>query len=318
MRYLGPGQRAGLLAVLVRIVSLGMKIPQVHEAYHRFRKHGDLPARRFIPLYRSQNPDTAGEDIVLLFSGGKDSTYAAWLLSFYFRKVHLLTMRLFSISEFKRCEINVRRLKDARGESKFSHQYADGNALFDDLHFKQMKLNRRLFGGTVEGAACISCHLAAQTRAVIFCKKKGVRWIALGFSPLSHRSFEQGLSAAKMIERFFFRYGIYLSLPLLERPYADAVEELFNNRVIPHRKLGKPYQFGMKNSTQGSCPFGMWTNINFTCHEFSRGFDDYINTAARFRAHLENQCEKYLRECCNILPENVLPENAGQADISSE
>jgi len=82
----------------------------------------------------------------------------------------------------------------------------------------------------------------------------------------------------------------------------DPIELLFCNGIIPDKKVGKPYQHGFATATQGFCPLGIWETVNCARHEFVRGFPDYLDVISKHRAHVEEQCEAYLREVHALVP----------------
>ncbi len=259
-RRLNPDRQVRLLRKFSRLVETAMKLPVTHRVYHQFRGHGkELPEERFTPRRSPKDTDVGREDAVVLFSGGKDSTHAALDLARRFRTVHLLTLRLDNVEGIERCEINVDRLRKRLGADKFVHSYVDGNDPFFKLHFEQRKESSRLFGATVEGAACIPCRLAMECRALIYCRETGIRWACLGFNPQSRLSFNQNLRAVRMTEEFMGQYGVQLVVPLWENPETDPLEDLYQSGVIPDRQLGKTYQYGPEKITQGACPWGSGT-----------------------------------------------------------
>ncbi|MFC1889783.1 hypothetical protein ACFL4G_08515 [Thermodesulfobacteriota bacterium] len=301
IKKIKPDRQIFLLRILGKLVVLSMRIPAVHRIYHSFRKHGHIPREKFLPRASWNDVESNNKDIAVMFSGGKDSTYVAWYLSHYFKRVHLLTLRLDAIVGLDRCEINIGRLQKSRGRDKFIHHYIDDTDLFVHFYFKNMEENRRLYGPTAQGASCTSCKVALECQAVIFCKKNGIHWMSWGYNPQSHHSFDQSILGIQMSEAFLGEYGIRLTVPLWEKPGTDSIEELYRSRVIPTRKLGKAFQYGMEFSTQGLCPLGIWTTVNQTRHEFTRGFSSYLNLIAGYRKHLEKQGVEYLRDVHSIL-----------------
>jgi len=162
--------------------------------------------------------ETCDQNIVVLFSGGKDRTCAAWLLSQRFKSVHLLTMKTGTAQSVEKCEVSVQRLQKRCGKDKFVHRYVDGSELFRKLHFGNAAETRRLFGPTAESAACVTCHAVMHALAIADCKQNGIRWVAAGVSPQSRMSFGQSLRGVGAAEAFFARYGVKFTAPLWEDP----------------------------------------------------------------------------------------------------
>ncbi|MCK4917222.1 MAG: hypothetical protein KAS51_03290 [Candidatus Omnitrophica bacterium] len=108
------------------------------------------------------------DEIVLLYSGGTDSTLTAVLMAEKFRRVHLITydrLGLFSIINSK---VNVKKLKNKFGEKKFTHRIIKINKLSKYVFYERYLLNfikYRFFLLSI----CGLCKLAMHIRTVVFC-----------------------------------------------------------------------------------------------------------------------------------------------------
>lgn len=304
MARMKPAGKARLLGILGKIVGLIMVLPLGDRIYHRFREHDRKTSiKGHTPRVHLSDLDTGDEEAVVLFSGGKDCTYVAWLFGQRFKKVHLLTLMLDTVENGDRCQVSIQRLKNSLGEDKFIHKYIDGNDLFSYFLFSRIKEHRQAFGPTPEGSACNACRIVAEAQALAYCKKHNIRWVASGLSPQSHMSFGQSIHNVRLVEKFMGRYGVNFSVPLWENPEIDPIEELYQGGVIPDKNIGKPYQFRGGVVTQGFCPLGLWDAINQYRHQFTSSYEDYMQVMTRYRQRLEELCEAHLRQAYEIVPE---------------
>ena len=296
-RIIGHRGQASLLRILTVTISWIWKFPGGKWLYRLFRRHNEtLSQRPFTPKINRNDIDTSNEEVVVLFSGGKDSLYVAWKLSPGFRQIHLLTLDHNYLSGIERSRTSVRWLENKIGKGKFVHHIEDGSNLFSYLFFNRIGEIQSQFGPTGEGAMCIPCRMAAETQAVMFCQQRGIRWVAAGYCSQSWYSFNQNLKAVQMAEKFFDQYNIRLTMPLWENPGIEVVEELWSNHVIPSKQIGKVFQSDNQLVTQPSCPFGLWYTINMKRHELTRGFSDYLSLGANYRGYLESLSVKYLEQ----------------------
>ena len=300
---LGSAGQIRVLRGLSRIIAAALSVPALRSAFRSYQGNqvsGDVPAHA--PRRRSDRGEADDEDAAVLFSGGKDSLYVAWELSRRFRTIHLLTLRMSTIEGGERCESGVRLLNASPAGNRFVHHYLDARALAQDLLFDRQRENRERFGATVVGAACVPCRVVMETSAIAFCRQRDLHWVGFGLNPASRDSFNQSRRAVEMGEEFAGRYGVNLVFPLWERPDIDPLAELRRGGVVADTPIGKPYEFGFKNATQGFCPFGIWCDINMRRHEFVHGSDHYHALCERYRRHVEGLCERHLDEAHGIRP----------------
>ena len=108
------------------------------------------------------------EEIVVLFSGGTDSTLTAALMAEEFRKVYLITYDRFGLFSITNPKINVEKLKNKFGDNKFTHKVIRLDRLFKFVSYERYLRNFIRYRFFLL-STCGLCKLAMHIRTVIFC-----------------------------------------------------------------------------------------------------------------------------------------------------
>lgn len=194
------------------------------------------------------------EEVSLLFTGGWDSTLAAFKLCETFKKVHLLTY-YFSNSAFaERSEVNANKLKDRFGSDKVIHRVIDFDSLREKLYHGTWWQDVKKYGLFLINCECTACRITMFARTIIYNLENDIPYCASGetqvvlFNPVS------GL-IDKFLEfknKLCSDYGITNISPVYyeENPHHRLFELGFIDKKVEHRKF--PYEY-LFHETQPTC-----------------------------------------------------------------
>lgn len=112
-------------------------------------------------------------EVIVQFSGGIDSLYAAHYLAAQYDKVHLLTFNKGYLHfGLKANKSNVELLKRIHGESKFTHSFIEIKDLFREMAVKTYKETRDQYGHEI--AWCVPCRASMMLRSIIYALENGI------------------------------------------------------------------------------------------------------------------------------------------------
>lgn len=161
-------------------------------------------------------------EVVVLFSGGRDSSLATCLLISKGKKVHLLTFNdgvtiNLEISEFRHQE-----LKSAFSESIVSRNVVPSYGLFRKIALVNLESDFIKFK---KNLIFVGTQLAFHTEGIIYCLRHNIRAIASGFTQYESHLPEQMPEAIKMLRSFIAKYKIDYLTPVYDYSSEEAVKE---------------------------------------------------------------------------------------------
>jgi queuosine biosynthesis protein QueC len=171
-----------------------------------------------------KNEPCQSDSVVLLFSGGVDSTMAAVKLAQTHKKVHLLSYKNgyghYRIDRTKDRAAEIARLYPGIITHKMVNvQHLFDRMLVDNLHAEYEK----------HGSAfvwCMGCKLAMHTATILYCVENGVYEAADGSSFATSEMVEQMPISIARIKGFYCEYGITFNNPVYEIPRSESINEL--------------------------------------------------------------------------------------------
>ena len=204
--------------------------------------------------------ETKNEEISLLFTGGWDSTLAAFKLCETFKKVHLLTYYFSNSAFVERSEVNVNKLKDRFGSDKVIHRMIDFDSLREKLYHGIWWQDVKKYGLFLITCECAACRIAMFARTIIYNLENNISYCASGetqavpFNPVPglidrHLEFKDKLCSD---------YGITHITPVYyeENPHHRLFELGFIDKKVEHRKFPYEYLFHEMQPTCYAGPVG--------------------------------------------------------------
>ncbi len=170
--------------------------------------------------------------IVILFSGGTDSTLTSALMAEKFKRIYLITYSRFGLFAINNSKTNVEKLRDKFKNIYFSHHIIKVNKLFNYVsyeHYFHHLIKHRFF----LLSTCGLCKLAMHIRTVIFCLKNDVVEVCDGANKNMRLFPDQMASVMQETRKMYAHFGINYTSPVFEFGQPDV--NGFNDRLRQER-----------------------------------------------------------------------------------
>ena len=198
-------------------------------------------------------PARATSPVLVMFSGGSDSTLTASLLSEGHTVVHLVTYSHQAMWFDDKSRHSVAHLRKAHGEHKFVHESINIKDLMGKIFFRPLPDDLRRYGTYALPRCCGSCKLAMHVRSILYCHEHGIRYAADGSNAeLSELFPEQMVPVLRQYRDLYARYGIQYENPVFEVARSD--HRLYERGVTPKRDYKTEH---VVYSNQHSCVAGL-------------------------------------------------------------
>ena len=163
----------------------------------------------------NSNPVEANSDIVVLFSGGTDSTLAAALCAEKFRKVRLVTYSRMGIASVENSRINAESLMEKFGKEKISHEIINVDELFKHISYENFLKN--LFKhGFMNLSTCGLCKLSMHVRTVKYCVDNEVKFVCDGANSGMTMFPDQMKPVIEKLQEMYKLFGIRYENPVFD------------------------------------------------------------------------------------------------------
>ncbi len=164
------------------------------------------------------------ESVALLYSGGTDSTLAAWQAAQRFDRVHLLTYRRFGMFGVENSELNLNALRRVVGEDPFIRPpIMDVERLFRHVsyeHYGRDLLKHRFMVLTT----CGLCKLAMHLRTLVYAVDEGVDAVWDGANKAMTIFPAQMPEVLEMIRGLYQIAGIRYENPVYDYDDAQGID----------------------------------------------------------------------------------------------
>lgn len=239
---------------------------------------------------------TEKKEIVLMYSGGLDTTYIALNLATKYEKVHLLTfcngicLRPYVSSK------HVSMLCEKFGKDKFEHTIIPVEEIFSFLK-KDILRDMSKYHSPLLFDIC--CRLSMEIAVILYCLDKGIKHACDGSNPKTQGQMfiQQGEYLSK-VDRFFARYGIQIDRSYKMLSSRDQISrELRNSGVDTGARWLKFFGISTQLFTQ---PFCLWAPVAFLFTSairklpFIRLFSLSLEKAVLFRSEKEKLAQKFI------------------------
>lgn len=196
---------------------------------------------------RSEGP------VLVMFSGGSDSTLTASLLSELHPVVHLVTYEHKAMSFASKSKLAVDNLRKAHGADRFVYTLLDINSFMARIFFRPLPQDLRKYGTYALPMCCGSCKLSMHVRSILYCYEHGIRYAADGSNAeLSELFPEQMKPVLELYRQLYQRYGIEYTNPVFDVSRSD--HQLFDRGVTTKRDYKTEH---VVYTNQHSCAAGV-------------------------------------------------------------
>lgn len=257
--------------------------------------------------------------MAVMFSGGTDSTYAAWLQMSKYQQIYLVTFQRHGLRRAENLQDAVRRLMEkAPSNTRIQHEIIDIeniyqaitphgpkreaqqavlaqeiSPLWEDPHglrngrMQYAENMRKLFMAN----ECLQCKIAMDIAAIKYCRENGIVNVCDGSNTEQLDDGSQ-LEAVKALARDVFkRYGINFSSPAFHTSPEERCKTLYEAGITDdpnHKKLEKAHQIPSRQ-IQCTIPSAvLWTTCIFP-----------------WMVYDGQSCNDYIEMCCGYFMETI-------------
>ncbi|MFH2203256.1 MAG: 7-cyano-7-deazaguanine synthase [Elusimicrobiota bacterium] len=173
------------------------------------------------------------EDMVVLFSGGTDSTLAAALAAESGRKIHLVTYDRFGLYSTGNTRRAAQGLSEKFGADKVTHTVLRYDGLFRHASYERYLSNLTRHGFFVL-STCGLCKLAMHIRTIVYCLDHGFKNVCDGANKGMDLFPAQMDCVIDELKKLYARFGIAYTNPVFdyEPPAEDGFLEKDNLALI--------------------------------------------------------------------------------------
>ena len=181
-----------------------------------------------MPSWKDKAPEKNG--VLLLYSGGMDSTAAAVLLARQFPNVRLLTCAPPYILGCRRLTVSrVRALQQTFSQIEISQLFASNYSLL-----RRLRPLEAVRGAKSSLLFCTACKLSMHLKAIEVSRREGLRYASSGIGVLEQQNFPDQLpDLESRVNRLYEDAGIRRISPLEGRSKAEVKELLTDYALFP-------------------------------------------------------------------------------------
>jgi len=177
------------------------------------------------------------KEVVVLFSGGTDSTLTAALMVEEFDKIHLVTYDRFGFFSTSNTELNFQKLRDKFSGVEFIHQKIRVDKLskyvFYEHYFRNLIKHRFFLLST-----CGLCKLAMHIRTIVFCLENKIANVCDGANKGMRLFPAQMRRVIEETKKMYANFGINYMNPVFDFEGPQDLE--FTDRLRLERVLPTP------------------------------------------------------------------------------
>ena len=269
-------------------------------------------------MYKEKHMNDEKTAVAVMFSGGTDSTYAAWSQSPNYDRIHLVTFFRHGLRKSQNTKEAFDRLKGACPDKEIHHHEIDFEEIYQMITPKKEKLDAQLAvlnqeidplwdksGHLKQGERdlaadlqrlfqaneCLQCKIAMDLAAIKFCLDNGISSICDGSNTEQLDDGSQLEDVKQIARQIFKRFGINYFSPVFHVSVEERGKVLFDAGItdhLNHKHLEKNHQLPSRQ-IQCTVPASvLWT----TCIFPWVGYDG-------------DSCNAYIRMSCLYFEEKM-------------
>ena len=158
--------------------------------------------------------------LAILFSGGTDSTLAVALEQVHYDSIHLLTFDRLGLASTDNSKVNAKALIEKFDKKSITHHILNFDKAFKDISYDNY-ISNTLNHGFMNLSTCGLCKLSMHIQAIIFCKEKGITFVADGANKGMDKFPAQMKPVIKLIRNLYLENGITYYNPVFKLEHPD-------------------------------------------------------------------------------------------------
>lgn len=198
--------------------------------------------------------NTQRNSVCILFSGGSDSSLAAYRMSQEFDTVHLLTFQQSGQVNIENSMTSFSILNE-KFPGKFVHKLTDVDDMFVQIYNRRYLRNLLKYRTLQMQFACFACQACFHINTIIYCKQNNIKDVRDGANTEYEEASPMQIEIVKKeIKKLYSTYGITHDSPI----YAEHSNDRSDNQLF---KLGLRPQANIKDDLdmykkyQGYCKY---------------------------------------------------------------
>jgi len=172
------------------------------------------------------------KELLLLFSGGTDSTYTAVLMSKRYERIHLVTYDRHGFINIKNSEKSASLLKDRFGQDRFVHKIINIDSLFKKIsysnYFKDM-----IKYGFFQLSTCGLCKLAMHWQSIIYCLDNNIKDVCDGSNREMKTDSSQDEEIIKEMKLLYEEFELFYFDPVFNETRQVREKTNFDLKLSP-------------------------------------------------------------------------------------
>ncbi len=198
------------------------------------------------------------KDVLILFSGGKDSFLSTLIMLNKGYRVNLVTFDNGQELKSKNVLIGAKKIKNKFGEDKVNIiGIKKTDAIFRELicsfyNYDTNYINQEFGNITISQFNCLACRLSMYILSIIICKKENVKLVVDGARKSQLFAIEQE-TMINEFKKLFENFNLEIIFPVLNETYDYSIKnQILANGFVPKMNecqclLGMPILNGSMN-----------------------------------------------------------------------
>ena len=204
----------------------------------------------YYTIEQSRNCPPEAPDVILLFSGGRDSSCAAARM--YERGGDPILLSVID-SQSQSDDQIVKRVDEL--EKAFSVPVCWVSARADEFYAEMLKIEY------ANQPSCLNCCFVRLALAVVLAVRLDVKAVAAGFTSYQGEWVEQTPTAIQEIQRFLEEYGLRLDLPVLDLRSKEVARKTLTSYSLTPDSLEPDCHCAIPGTCQGGSPDSIRSDI---------------------------------------------------------
>lgn len=229
------------------------------------------------------------KNLAVLFSGGTDSTFAAWTQIPKFDRIHLVTFIRRGLRNPNNVEEAVSRLRQAAPDKQITHELVDYEDIYQRVapHEEKWQVQQEVLSqrigplwedrhGLRDGREayerkrnrlfmaneCLQCKIAMHIAAIKFCREKNIPNICDGSNPEQLDDGSQIEDVKIIAQEIFRQFGINYFSPVFDSEPDERCKALYEAGItdhMNHKRLEKTHQIPSRQIQCTIPSAALWT-----------------------------------------------------------
>ena len=185
------------------------------------------------------------KDVLILFSGGKDSFLSTLIMLNKGYRVNLVTFDNGQELKSKNVLIGAKKIKNKFGEDKVNIiGIKKTDAIFRELicsfyNYDTNYINQKFGNITISQFNCLACRLSMYILSIIICKKENVKLVVDGARKSQLFAIEQQ-TMINEFKKLFENFNLEIIFPVLNETYDYSIKnQILANGFVPKMNEGQ-------------------------------------------------------------------------------